>query len=136
MANTFHLKIAIPSKICFEGQIKSAELCSSSGYLTILPNHISIIGNTLPSYFFIKLTDEKKQTIIINNGIFSFDSNEMMVVSDFCEFIDNLDISAIDKRNEIILKALNNSKIDEIRRHEIETRVNITTAKLKQLAKK
>jgi len=132
----FHLKIAIPSRICFNDNVKSVEICSSEGYLGILPKHIPVIGNTVPSYIFIEQEGNKKKIGVINNGLFSFDDNKLNVVSDFFEFTDDLSIDAIDKRNEVIMKALKEAKIDEARRHKIETQVSVTTAKLKELAKK
>ena len=69
------------------------------------------------------------------HGLFSFD-NKLNVVSDFFEFTDDLSIDAIDNRNEVIMKALKEVKIDEARRHKIETQVSVITAKLKELVKK
>ena len=40
---SFKLKVITPYGVFFEGDIDSLNICTSQGYLTILPNHIPLV---------------------------------------------------------------------------------------------
>ena len=70
MANCFHLKINTPSKVYFDDEITQIELCTNNGYIGILPNHITIVGNKLivvsDTFSFDTITTTKNHQDILN----------------------------------------------------------------------
>jgi len=95
MANTIHINIALPNKVCIDKECVSVNMPTSKGYVTILPHHANIIGALEPGYLIITFEDGSQYRGLINNGVFQVVDNKLIILSDFFEKDDQVNINAI-----------------------------------------
>ncbi len=84
-------KIVTPEKTVFEEQVEQATLTTSSGQITILPNHVNYIASLIPGEAMIK-KDGKEIYLSISGGFIEFNSNTLTVLADTAERADEIDL--------------------------------------------
>lgn len=106
---SFKLKVITPYGIFFEGEIDSLNICTTQGYLTILPNHIPLVTplniNTM--------TYRKNKDIrvcALAGGIMYVNNNETKIIANACEYRENIDINRALEAKKRAEKRLENKK--------------------------
>lgn len=78
----YHLFIATPEKVLFDGMVNSVNVPGAAGYFEVLQNHAPIIASLTKGKLVIKDQNNKKTSWSITGGIFEFSKNEGALLAD------------------------------------------------------
>lgn len=78
---TFHLSIATPEQMVFEGEINALVVPGSDGSMEILSHHAAIL-TTLQSGTITLKIGEKKQSFTITGGLLEVQNNQAILLAD------------------------------------------------------
>ena len=110
------LKIIVPEKTVFEGEVTSVILPTALGEIEILEGHLPIIGILEPGTVFYK---EAGATIpmAIDTGFFRLRGSELVLLTEAAIDVQVLDESSIDaaiqRAQEALEKAKNEKAVDD-----------------------
>ena len=104
-------KIVTPEKTVFEEMIDQATFPTSSGQITILPNHRSYITDLEPGEVMIKMNG-KETYLSISGGFIEFHDNVLVVLADTAERADEIDLERAEEGRK---------KAEEIKKQIIST---------------
>ena len=105
----FKLKIITPYGVFFEGEIDSLNICTTQGYLTILPNHIPLVTPLQISSMSFK-SNKTTRICALSGGIMYVNGQETKIIANACEYQEDIDISRAIKSKERAEARLANKK--------------------------
>lgn len=112
----FVLKIIVPEKIVFEGEVTSVILPTTLGEIEILEGHLPIIGILEVGTVFYK-EEDRMVPIAIDTGFFRLKGSELVLLTEAAIDVQVLDESSIDaavqRAQEALEKAKNEKVIDD-----------------------
>ncbi len=82
--NSLSLKISTPYGVKFDNKIISATFKSCEGFITILKDHISIVGQLFECEMIITTIDNKQIKYNIGNGTFANINNSLKMITSYC----------------------------------------------------
>ena len=90
--DNLYLKIVTPDKLFFEGEIVSVTARGIMGDFTILRNHIGFA--TVLDIWKMKIkTAQRVRMAVVAGGYMTVKNNEVVVMSDACEWEDEIDLN-------------------------------------------
>ena len=105
----FKLKVITPYGVFFEGEIDSLNVCTTQGYLTILPNHIPLVSPLQIASMSFK-TNKTTCVCAVSGGIMHVSLKETKIIANACEYQEDIDINRAIKAKERAEKRLANKK--------------------------
>lgn len=102
-------EIVTPERVLMKESILSVSVPTTSGELTILPDHIPLISILKPGVLEIRLLDGKVMLMSVSGGFLEVLKNKIVILADTAENADELDEERI--KNAI-------TKAEEIRKNE------------------
>lgn len=91
MANTFKLIILTPEREFYAGEATELVAASTEGNLGVLANHMPLVTTLKPSASEIVDKDGNKKRAFISTGILEVKENSVTVLSDACEWPEEVD---------------------------------------------
>lgn len=91
MANTFKLIILTPEREFFTGEATELIVANAEGNLGILANHMPLVTTLRPSAAEIVDKEGKRKKAFISTGILEVKENSVTVLSDACEWPEEID---------------------------------------------
>ncbi len=88
----FKLKIITPYGVFFDGDVDSLNICTTQGYLTILPNHIPLVTPLSINSMTYKINKESR-ICALSGGIMYVSDTEVKLIANACEYKENIDIN-------------------------------------------
>lgn len=131
MAKEFKVQISTPNKVCLDQNVVSVTMPTANGYIGILPEHAKIIGALQPGYMYITMPNGSKKTALVNYGMFYFKQNRLVILSDFFEFNDGINASALDAINKRIEEESKKVQLSERAVHALNSYMKLVSAKAK-----
>jgi len=108
--NTIHFKIATPEKVVYENDIFQVSIPTTTGEITILPHHSSLVSIAQAGELRIK-DDNGEQVIAIAGGFLEVrPNNEIIILADNAERAEHIDVERAEtarKRAEEQMAAAN-----------------------------
>lgn len=132
MAKEFRLHISTPHKVCLNKQVVGVTMPTANGYIGILPEHAKIVGALLPGYMYITYPDGKKDTALVNYGMFTFKENKLVILSDFFEFDTGVNQNALEAISAKIAEESKKVQLSERAVHALNSYMKLVSAKAKQ----
>ncbi len=86
------LKIITHERIVFEGEVDELTLCTTSGQIGILKDHIPITTSLEIGVTKAKV-GEKFKYFATMGGVFQFKDNNAIILTDICEDSSNIDVT-------------------------------------------
>lgn len=106
---SFKLKIITPYGVFFEGDIDSLNICTSQGYLTILPNHIPLVTPLQIASMSYKINKDVR-ICALSGGIMYVNNDKTKIIANACEYQEDIDINRALEAKERAEKRLANKK--------------------------
>jgi F-type H+-transporting ATPase subunit epsilon len=103
----FHLHIATPEKMLFDGQIESLVVPAVTGEMGVLTGHHPVIAQLSLGAIKITLEGGAENTIFISSGYLEVNNNEASILADQAENIEEIaleQVKAARKKAEEMLK--------------------------------
>ncbi len=82
MADLIHLEIVTPSKIFFEGGVKSLSAPGYEGSFQVLPRHAPYITTLVPGKVKVVMQDQKELIYAISGGTVEVHANRITMLAD------------------------------------------------------
>lgn len=128
MVDKIHFKITTPERVVFKDDVDSVTLPTTSGEITILPNHIPLISIMSPGEIIIKNGD-KEVLIATSGGFVEVLSTKVVVLADSADRSEGIDI----KKVEVAIEKA--KKLREERAHDSREFANLSALIEKELAR-
>ena len=106
---SFKLKVITPYGVFFDGSIDSLNICTTQGYLTILPNHIPLVTPLNIDTMTFKYNKETNSCALAG-GIMYVSPTETKIIANACEYAKDIDINRALRAKERAEKRLENKK--------------------------
>ena len=92
MINTIHFKIATPEKVVYENKVFQVSIPTTTGEITILPNHSPLVSILQAGE--LKIKDEQgEQIMAIASGFVEVRANnEVIILADNAERAEHIDV--------------------------------------------
>jgi F-type H+-transporting ATPase subunit epsilon len=111
--NMIKFKIATPERVMLDIEVESVTLPSSTGEVTILPNHIPLVSN-LSAGEIKYIVEGKEQFFVIAGGVLEVKSdNQVVVLADAAEFGHEIDEKRAEEARERAKKAMSETFNDD-----------------------
>lgn len=107
------LKIIVPEKIVFEGQVSSVILPTALGEIEILEGHLPIVGILEPGTVFYTF-EGRSIPMAIDAGFFKLHGSELILLSEAAIDVQTFDESSIDAAVHRAQEALEKAKNDKL----------------------
>ena len=89
---SFKLKVITPYGVFFDGDVDSLSICTTQGYLTILPNHIPLVTPlNIDTMSYKKNKDVR--ICALAGGIMYVSEKETKIIANACEYKEDIDIN-------------------------------------------
>jgi len=119
MAGTFKLIILTPEREFYAGEAKELVVASTEGNLGILANHMPLVTTLKPSASEIVDKDGNKKKAFISTGILEVKENSVTVLSDACEWPEEVDKKRAEAAKERAETRLRQKTGVDVRRAEL-----------------
>lgn len=140
MSKKLKLKIVTPEKIVFEEEVDQVSIPTTTGEITVLPDHIPLISE-LASGDVVAFTDSEHVPFAVVGGFvevksveFTSDKHtEVAILADFAEHVSELSDEAIEKaktRAEELKKQMGNKEHVDFEHFEAELERSLTRVKI------
>ena len=129
-----NFKIATPEKVVFKAGVDQITLPTMQGEITILPNHIPLIGVLQPGEIRIKRGTE--DTILsVSGGFIEVLADKVVALADTAERAEELDIERAEAAKKRAEEALENKRYDAKEFARLSAMIEKETARIR-VAKK
>ena len=129
-------EIATPERVVFKKDIKQVTVPTTSGEITVLPNHIPLISTLKPGVIEIKDEKGEEEIISVAGGFIEVLSKKIVILADTAERAEELDEERIKEAKKI---AENRKKEitdkDEVRFANISAQLDKEMARLKAVTR-
>ncbi|MBU2542858.1 ATP synthase F1 subunit epsilon [Patescibacteria group bacterium] len=103
-------KIATPERVVYEDEIKQVSIPTTSGEITILPNHIPLVSVVQAGE--LKIVDKDGEHVLAVAGGFLEvrDNNEIVILADNAERAEEIDLERAEEARQRALKEIEQAK--------------------------
>jgi len=137
MSKQLQLKIVTPEKLILEEMVDSVTIPTTEGELTILPNHVPLVGG-LASGDIVARQDEEDIPMALVGGFVEIKNNkdgitEVAILADFAEHIGSISDEEIEKakaKAEELKKLAENKEIVDYEHFATELERSLTRVKI------
>lgn len=123
MAETFTIEVVTPERAVLTGQAEQVVLPGTNGQMGILPGHLPLLssldlGELVIQGFSADVGDEGHRKYFIEGGFVEVLPNKVIVMTEFCEGLTEIDIeaaqAAIEEAEKELLAMEEKAKAEEI----------------------
>lgn len=131
------LKIATQERLVEERDIIKITIPTTSGVITILPDHVPIISTLNPGLLLVAMEDKKQEELVVSGGFLELHDNELTILADTAERADEINLERAEeaRRRATEAKQTKRKISDENQFAAIISQIEKQTARIK-LAKK
>lgn len=117
--NELRLKIVTPDKVFYDGDIKSIIARGLEGDFMIMKNHTPFV--TVIQISEMKITDlnGKSRMAAIANGYLTVKNNEVIIMSNACEWADEIDVERAQRAKERAERRIKSESKEDVLKAEI-----------------
>jgi len=129
-------EIATPEKVVFKKSIRQVTVPTTSGEITVLPNHIPLISTLKPGVLEIKDENGEDEIISVAGGFIEVLKNKIVILADTAERAEDLDEERIkEAKKKAEEKRKNTSDKDELYFARVSAELDKELARLNALTK-
>ncbi|OIO49132.1 ATP synthase F1 subunit epsilon [bacterium (Candidatus Gribaldobacteria) CG_4_10_14_0_2_um_filter_41_16] len=111
--NKINFKIVTPERVVYESEIDQATIPTVQGEITILPNHISLVGVLKPGELMIKKGKEEI-AMAVSGGMIEVAKNKVIVLADTAEHASEIDEQRAKEAKDRALKLMSEKNREEV----------------------
>lgn len=108
-----NLKIATPERVVYESQVAQVSVPTTTGEITILPNHVPLVSILQAGELRIKNKDGE-QIIAVSGGFLEIKPNsEVVILADNAERAEEIDIDRAEQARQRAVEQMEKAKAEE-----------------------
>jgi len=110
-----HFEIVTPERTVFSDEVDAATIPTREGEITVLPNHLPLVGILAPGAVRLKKGPEE-QFLAVSTGYLEVrPDNRLMILADSAERAEELELAKIEEAKERARRVMNEKKgMDEV----------------------
>lgn len=115
MSKTIKFEIVTPERVVFSKEILQIVVPTTSGEITVLPDHIALVSVLKPGVLEVKLTDNSSEVISVSGGFVEVTKDKVVILADTAERAEELNeerIRAAQERAEKLKEEARN--VDDV----------------------
>lgn len=97
MPKTIKFEIVTPEKIVLKKDILQISVPTTTGEITVLPNHVPLISVLEPGVIEVKLGEDQVEIIAVSGGFIEVMKNKVVILADTAERAEELDEARVKK---------------------------------------
>lgn len=108
-----NFEITTPERTVYKAEVDQLTVPTSTGEITILPNHIPLVSQLSPGELVIKVSGEITHMAVSGGFIEVRKNNEIVVLADSAERAEEIDIARAEEARERARKLIGKERKDE-----------------------
>jgi len=125
------LKIVTPEKIIFSDKVNQVSLSTTTGQITILPNHIPLISQLTAGEISVKYGSNEEDLMAISSGFVEVLPNQVIVLADTAEKAVDIDEAKAEEARRKAEEILKTKVVDDKEFALLTVRIEKELARLK-----
>ncbi|MBT3538675.1 ATP synthase F1 subunit epsilon [Candidatus Parcubacteria bacterium] len=111
--NTLKFKIATPESVVYEDEVKQVSIPTTTGEITVLPNHIPLVSVLQAGE--LKIVDKDGEHVLALSGGFLEirGNNEIVILADHAERAGDIDLDAAEEARKRAEEEMEKAKTEE-----------------------
>lgn len=106
------LEVITPTKIVISEEVDEITINTSTGEITILPNHIDILTKLVPGEMIVK-TGSKTQSYAVTGGFLEISNNKVSILADYAVRAADIEIARAKEAKEQAEKVMKNKEVNK-----------------------
>ncbi len=109
-------EIITPERVVYKAEVDSITIPTSTGEITVLPDHIPLISLLVPGELHVKIGNEE-ELMAVSGGFIEVRKDKVVILSDTAELAHEIDLAAVEEakaRAEKLLREKQTEKIDYV----------------------
>lgn len=128
---TIKFEIVTPERTVLKQEILQISVPTTSGEITILPDHIPLVSVLKPGVIELKLADNSLEIISVSGGFIEVMKDKVVILADTAERAEELDENKIEAARLRAEEAKKNAKfIDDVEFAKISSKIEKELARL------
>jgi F-type H+-transporting ATPase subunit epsilon len=107
-----HFEITTPERTVYKEEIDSLTVMTSSGEITILPNHIPLVSQLVPGELTAKVNGESNHLAVSGGFLEVRSGNQVVILADAAERAEEIDINKAEEARERARKLIGQERQD------------------------
>jgi F-type H+-transporting ATPase subunit epsilon len=108
----FTLKIVTPEKVVLTEQVSQVSVTSSTGQITILPNHVPLVSRLSAGEIVIKHKDKEGSLMAVFGGFIEVIAEQVIILADRVEYVAEIDEERAEEAKKRAEEALRDKKVN------------------------
>lgn len=111
-----NFEIITPERVVYKAEVDSITIPTSTGEITVLPDHIPLISLLVPGELHVKIGNQE-ELMAVSGGFIEVRKDKVLILSDTAELAHEIDLAAVEEakaRAEKLLKEKQTEKIDYV----------------------
>ena len=109
---TFSFEIITPEKIVFQDEVNEVIVPTTTGEVSILPNHATLLSQIAPGELIIK-KDNKEHSLAITGGFLDVNNNKVHILADYAVRSEDIEIAKAQEAHKRAEKAMQEKGTDQ-----------------------
>lgn len=116
MNKSIHIKLITPEKILFEGDVVSVSVPTTSGVITVLPEHVPLVSSISSGELMLKREGEDMYFAIFSGVIDVRPQSQVTILADRSERAEDIDVKraeeAVTRAKKVLEEKVHESDVD------------------------
>ena len=133
---TIKFEIVTPERVVSQQEILQVSVPTTSGEITVLPDHIPLVSILRPGVLEIKKTDNSSEIMAVSGGFIEVMKDKVVILADTAEKAEELDEERIRQAQERAEKMKQEAKnVDDVQFTAIASKIEKELARLRAVSK-
>jgi len=133
---TIKFEIVTPERVVFQKDILQISVPTTSGEITVLPDHIPLVSVLKPGVLELKLTDNSSEILSVSGGFIEVMKDKVVILADTAERAEELDEKRIKEAQERAEKLKTEARnIDDVQFAAVAAKLEKELARLRAVSR-
>jgi F-type H+-transporting ATPase subunit epsilon len=106
-------EITTPERVVYTDEVDSITIPTSTGEITVLPDHIPLISLLVPGELRVKKGNEE-ELMAVSGGFIEVRKDKVVILSDTAELAHEIDVEAVEEAKKRAEKLLQEKRTDQV----------------------
>lgn len=131
---TIKFEIVTPERVVFREEILQLSVPTTTGEITVLPDHIPLVSVLQPGVIELKKLDGRQEVMAVSGGFIEVMKDKVVILADTAERADELDEDRIKEAHARAEESKKNAKnVDDVQFTKIAAQLEKELARLRAL---
>ncbi len=108
-----NFEIVTPERVVYKAEVDSITIPTSTGEITVLPDHIPLISLLVPGELRVKIGNEE-ELMAVSGGFIEVRKDKVVILSDTAELAHEIDLAAVEEAKAKAEKLLKEKRAENV----------------------